>query len=115
MTPRRADLYDAVESQNLGVEVADGYIICCSTTGKVKISMTDDNGQPLVAELHGCMYVPGLSRRLFSITKFATNGHQATITKDNATLFFGQRACLMTIPLKNGIYVTSNVQIVCHL
>jgi hypothetical protein len=27
MTPRREDLYDAVEGQNLGVEVADGYII----------------------------------------------------------------------------------------
>jgi len=27
MTPRRADLYDAVEGQNLGVEVADGHII----------------------------------------------------------------------------------------
>jgi hypothetical protein len=35
--------------------------------------MTDVNGRPLTAELHGCMYVPGLSRRPFSITKFASN------------------------------------------
>jgi len=74
MTPRQANLYDAVEGQKLGVEVADGHIIQCSTTGKVKIVMTDDNGRTLTAELHGCMYIPGLSRRLFSITKFASNG-----------------------------------------
>jgi len=43
MTPHREDLYEAVEGQNLGVEVADGHIIRCSTTGKVKISMLDDN------------------------------------------------------------------------
>jgi hypothetical protein len=103
MTPCREDLYDAVEGQNLGVEGADAHIIRCSTTGKVKISMLDDHGDPLVAELHGCMYVPGLSRRLFSITRFATNGHHASITKDNVTLYFGPQACPVTIPLCNGL------------
>jgi transposase InsO family protein len=112
MTPRREDLYDAVEGQNLGVEVADGYIIHCSTTGKVKISMLDDFGTPLIAELHGCMYVPGLSRRLFSITRFASNGHSATISKNNVTLYFGAQACPVTIPLKNGINIASNVRLV---
>ena len=112
MTPRRANLYDAVEGQNLGVEVADGHIIRCSTTGKVKISMLDDRGDPLVAELHGCMYVPGLSRRLFSITRFASNGHRATITKVTVTLYFGQHACPVMIPLKNSINIASNVRIV---
>jgi hypothetical protein len=112
MTPRRKDLYDAVEGQNLGVEVADGHIICCSTTGKVKISMLDDHGDPLVAELHGCMYVPGLSLRLFSITRFATNGHGASITKDNVTLYFGPQACLVTIPLCNGLNMANNARIV---
>jgi hypothetical protein len=112
MTPWKAHLYDAVEGQNLGVEVADSHIIHCSTTWKVKISILDDHGQPLVAELQGCMCVPGLSRRLFSITKFASNGHRATITKDNVTLFFGQNACPVTIPLRNGINIASNVWIV---
>jgi hypothetical protein len=78
----------------------------------VKISNVDDHGQPLVTELHGCMHVPGLSRRLFSITKFVSNGHRATITKDNVTLFFGPHACPVTIPLQNGINIASNVRIV---
>jgi hypothetical protein len=112
MTPRQEDLYDAVEGQNLGVEVADGHIIHCSTTGKVKISMLDDNGFPLAAELHGCMYVPALSRRLFSITRFASNGHRAAITKDNVTLYFGSHACPVTIPLHNGLNIASNVRTV---
>jgi len=47
MTPRRADLFDVVEGQNLGVEVADGHVIQCSITGKIRLSMTDDNGRPL--------------------------------------------------------------------
>jgi hypothetical protein len=111
MTPRRDDLFDAVEGQKLGVEVADGHIICCTTTGKVRISMTDDNGNPPEAKLHGCMYVLGLSRRLFSITRFANNGHRAAITKNAVTLFFGPDACPVTIPLCNGLNIASNIRV----
>jgi hypothetical protein len=42
MTLRRVDLYDAVEGQKLGVEVANGHVIRCSTSGIVRISMKDD-------------------------------------------------------------------------
>ena len=35
MTPHSADLFDMVEGQNLGVEVADGHVIKCSITGKI--------------------------------------------------------------------------------
>ena len=61
MTPRRADLFDVVEGQNLGVEVADGHVIKCSITGKIRLQMTDDNGDALNAVLHDIIYVPGLS------------------------------------------------------
>jgi len=44
MTPRLADLQNTVEGQKLGVEVADGHIIKCLTTGNIQISMQDDNG-----------------------------------------------------------------------
>jgi len=88
MTPRRADLFDVVEGQNLGVEVADGHVIKCSVTGKIRLSMYDDNGNVLDAVLHDVMYVPGLSRRLFSITRFARHGHYATIRSGSTTLYF---------------------------
>ncbi len=97
MTPRHADLYDVVEGQNLGVEVADGHIIKCSSTVKIKISMLDDRGDPIHAVLRDCMYVPGLSRRLFSVTKFAQNGHFATIKKNAITLYFGDNQSPVTL------------------
>jgi hypothetical protein len=71
MTPCHADLFDVEEGQNLGVEVADGHIIKCTTTGKVRINMKDDNGHDLKAVLHGVMYVPGLNKWLLSLNKFA--------------------------------------------
>jgi hypothetical protein len=61
MIPCQADLFDVVEGQNLGVEVADGHIIKCSVTGKIQLQMTDDNRDILEAILHDVMYVPGLS------------------------------------------------------
>jgi hypothetical protein len=68
MTPRRAYLFDEVEGQNLGVEVADDHIIKCSITGKIQLNMLDDNGNAMDAVLYDIMYVPGLSHRLFSVT-----------------------------------------------
>jgi hypothetical protein len=61
MTLHLADLYNAVEGQNLGIEVADGDIIKCTMTGKIRISMLDDNGNRLEAVLVDVMYIPGLS------------------------------------------------------
>jgi hypothetical protein len=49
MTPCSADLINVVEGQNLGVEVADGHIIKCSTTGDVPIKMQDDDGEEFTA------------------------------------------------------------------
>jgi hypothetical protein len=61
MTPRSADLINVVEGKNLGVEVAVGHIIKCSTTGDVLIKMLDDNGDEFTATLKDVMYIPGLS------------------------------------------------------
>ena len=44
MTPCLADLQDVVGGQKLGVEVAEGHVIKCSSTGNIVIAMQDDNG-----------------------------------------------------------------------
>jgi hypothetical protein len=88
MTPHLADLVDAVEGQNLGVEVADSHVIKCTTKGKTKVRMLDDNGDQLELMLMDVMYIPGLSRWLFSVTKFAHHGFHAMIKKNATTLFF---------------------------
>jgi hypothetical protein len=62
------------------------------------------------------MYVPGLSRRLFSITRFAKHGHFATIRNGSTTLYFGPMQSPVTIvnegchPMAADVTVTSCVQ-----
>ena len=57
MTPCLADLKDVEKGLNVGAEVAEDHIICCTTQGKVRIKMTDDNGLPLAAILTGTLCV----------------------------------------------------------
>jgi hypothetical protein len=86
-----------VEGRNLGVEVADGHVIKCSVTGKIQLQMIHDNGHVLEAIQHDIMYVPGLSRCLFLITRFAKHGHFATICNGSTTLSFGQKKSPVTL------------------
>jgi translation initiation factor IF-1 len=104
MTPRLADLEEAVKGQNLSVEVADGHVIKCSTTGKIRNSMLDDNGNQLEVTLTDVLYVPGLSRWLFSVTKFAQHGFHAMIKRNATTLFFSSQGkeCPVTLQSAGG-------------
>ena len=51
--------------------------------------MMGDNGLPLKAIIYDAHYVPGQSRRLFSIYDLTEKGHYATFTKGGLTLYFG--------------------------
>jgi len=70
------------------VEVADGHVIKCTKTEKIRIRMLDDNGARIEITLMDIMYVPGLSRRLFSVAKFSRHGFHAMIKKNATTSFF---------------------------
>ncbi len=112
MTPRLMDLTNVVEGQGLGVEVADGHIIKCSTTGDVIIRMQDDNGSNFTATLKDVMYIPGLSRRLFSITKFAHHGHKALIQDNGIILYFEPHAAAVTLsPLSGTNTVAADIRV----
>ncbi len=111
MTPRFADLEDVEEGLNLGVEVADGHVVHCNKRGKIRVIMTDDNGDPLHALVHDCLYVPGLSRRLFSVTTFANLGHQASIQRNAVILYFGEQQSPITIPMLHGLPLATNVRV----
>ena len=102
MTPCLADLFDMVEGQNLGVEVADGHIIKCTITGKINVDMLDDEGNRVKTVLENVMYVPGLTQRLFSITNFVNNGNRATFERNALKLYFGDRTVPVTIQMENG-------------
>ena len=102
MTPRLDDLYDMEEGLKLGVIVADGHVIKVTKTGKIKIRMIDDDGKPLVAMLHQVMYVPGLSRRLFSLTRFTEQGHPVSMRKNEICL---------TLVVHSDMTLASNVRV----
>jgi len=112
MTPRLADLEDVVEGRKLGVEVVDGHIIKCPATGKIRISMIDDDRNPIEAKLHDVMYIPGLNRRLFSITRFARHGHYAVFRNATTTLHFAPswaRVSLLTSHRDQAFVANSTV------
>jgi hypothetical protein len=83
-------LKEVEEGLDLGVEIADGHIVKCTARGIVEINMIADDGLPFKANLHAVIYVPGLKRRLFSVTAFASRGHYAIVTKNEIQLMFGQ-------------------------
>jgi hypothetical protein len=93
------------------VEVADGHIIKCSITGKIQLDMLDDHRNHLNAVILDVMYVPGLSRRLFSIAKFAKHGHFATIKHNCTTLYFGSQHAPVTLPAHDGRTLASNIHV----
>jgi hypothetical protein len=64
--------------------------------------MLGSKGNQLNANLTKVMYVPGLSRRLFSVTQFAQHGHRAIVQQHSTTLLFGQRRSQVTIPYKRS-------------
>jgi len=86
MTPQFEDLEDVVEGKHLSVKVTNGHIIKCPATRMIKLEMLDDDGNTLEVKLYDVMYVPGVSRRLFSITHFVHHGHHATFTKGTKVL-----------------------------
>ena len=99
------------EDLDLEVEVADGHIVKCTARGIVEINMIADDGHPLKAYLHGVIYVPGLKRRLFSVTAFASRGHYAIVRKNEIQLMFGQEERPLTLMLRNGMPVANNATV----
>ncbi len=88
-----------VSSFIIGLQVAVGHMIKCNSKDKIRIRMSDNNGNTLHADLHGWIFVPGLNRHLFSITKFVENGHRATFQKHTITVYFGPNKFPVTIPI----------------
>lgn len=92
-----------VSSFIIGLQVVVGHIIKCNSKDKIWIRMSDKNGNTLHADLHGWIFVPGLNRHLFSITKFVENGHRATFQKHTITVYFGLNKFPVTIPIPTSI------------
>ena len=75
MTPFVEDLVKDHESTSAAVEVANGNIIQATTIGTVSIRVVDIKTKKVYnIYLQGVLYVPGSSRRLFSVTQWTKSG-----------------------------------------
>jgi hypothetical protein len=110
-TPCLLYLQEVEEGLDIGVEVADGYVVKCTARENVEINMIADDGHPLKAHLHGVIYVPGLTRCLFYVTAIAIRGHYAIVRENEIQLMFGQEERPLTLILKNGMPVANNATV----
>lgn len=86
MHPNVDDLLH-VENHENQVMLSDGSKIGTYFNGILRVRLTDvDSGRHLVVPLTGCIAVPGLVKTLWSVSKFAEEGHQIIFQKDYITL-----------------------------
>ena len=91
MTPFVEDLVKDHESTSAAVEVANGNIIQATTIGTVSIRVVDIKTKKVYnIYLQGVLYVPGLSRRLFSVTQWTKSGGMISFLLD-----FGLRCTIL--------------------
>ena len=101
MTPNLDDLYDVEKiGYECCVHLADGYTVETKLKGKVDIDMYSNDGLPITLTLEEVILVPGLSRRLFSLTNFASETHSVTLNRTGLHLGFSHyHSSMQTTPL----------------
>ena len=87
-----SDLNDIQDPQPCDIEVtiADGNKVRATHVGQTEINFTTDNGTPSTLILANVYYIPGLSRRLFSLQSFTRDTpFSVQITHHFTRLHFG--------------------------
>ena len=99
MTPYKSDLTSDVARSKILVEVANGNIVQAHSIGTAKIRIEDVSGKPTQdILLEQVLFVPGLSRRLFSVPQWTDSGGECA---------FGVDKCTLSYKGQNGKYVFS--------
>jgi hypothetical protein len=69
------------------VILPDGSVVCATAMGTLRVSVVDDNtGDRIVIPLLNTLYVPGLTKTLWSVTQFAAEGHLVIVGTDDVTI-----------------------------
>ena len=99
-THQQCDLEHVEQLENtITIRIADGSTLKATHSGSVTIHFTSDQNESCELRLQRVLYVPGLSRRLFSVGSFISSGNFGILYEDSkATLRFGDNQTL-TIPL----------------
>ena len=89
MTPYESDLITDKKKSNVLVQVANGNIVKAQSIGTTRIKINDITGKPpqdvLLEEV---LYIPGLSRRLFSVSQWTNSGGVCSFGVDKCTLSY---------------------------
>jgi len=88
-TPVKSDLINPIPCNN-PVRVADGAICESKWVGSVEIHFLSNLGKPCALRLHRVYYVPGLNKRLLSLTTLSGS--------DNFEVTIRQRATTIAMP-----------------
>ncbi|MGH7954814.1 MAG: hypothetical protein ACREOZ_02515, partial [Gloeomargaritales cyanobacterium] len=88
MTPHLDDL-ENITPCDVIITLADGSEVRCKYTGECAINMIDDEGANRKMRMARVLYVPGLDRRLLSVSKFcSTRGNSMNFTTDDIEMTF---------------------------
>ena len=89
MTPYKSDLTSDIKRSKILVQVANGNIVQAHSIGSTKIRINDITGKPHQdILLEDVLYVPGLSRRLFSVPQWTSSGGACSFGVDKCTLSY---------------------------
>ena len=103
MTPYLSDFDpDSFETENKVIEVADGHEVTCTTSGTIFLYFFNDDGEKIKLKVKGVLYVPDLSRRLFSLMSLFDQGHSISMQKGyGIRIIFNGESSPITLPLPN--------------
>ena len=91
------------------VEVADGFEVPCTQLGTIMLDMRDDNGIPFEVHIQEVLYVPGLTRRLFSVPSLCEQEYAILFIKNELTIYFGtDLSTPVTLPFNSTIRISAN-------
>ena len=91
------------------IEVADSNIVPAKLQGSVRMKILNDDRETISLRIEGVLYVPELSRQLFSLMSLMDQGHLISLSKKHGVqiLFEGESA-YVTFPMPNYHLFASN-------
>jgi hypothetical protein len=76
-----------LQSTLTNVILPDGSVVLATAAGTLRVSVMDNNtGERYTIPLLDTLYVPGLTKTLWSVTQFAAEGHLVIFGIDSVTI-----------------------------
>ena len=89
MTPFLDDIVQDSEPSEAVIEVANGNMVKATVSGTVHLRVIDiEDNTPYDVFIENVLHVPGLSRRLFSVTQWTNSGGSISFKDDNCILSY---------------------------